>query len=122
VYLSKQNTQSDINLQGMQTFKWLFSAVNYSFYCLYSFTLIDVTRKIIFDHFNFNNATNFAQFVLTVIGVFFAYFKLRAYIRDSKIKSAMLEQDLIAKRHANFYTKWDKEFISPFEEKAIESN
>ena len=103
-------------------FKGLFSALNYGFYCLYSFTIIDITRKIIFDHFNFNNATNFAQFVLTVIGVFFAYFKLCAYIRDSKVKSAILEQDLIAKRHANFYTKWDKEFISPFKEEVIENN
>jgi len=41
---------------------------------------------------------------------------LRAYIRDAKIKSAILEQDLIAKRQANFYTKWDEEFISPFKD------
>jgi hypothetical protein len=111
VYLSRQNTHFYTNLQGMQMFRWIFSAVNYSFYCLYSFTIIDITRKIIFDHFNFNNATNFAQFVLTVIGVFFAYFKLRAYIRDSKIKSAMLEQDLIAKRNANFPVHFEKELI-----------
>lgn len=100
----------------MQTAKWLFNSLNYGFYCLYSFTLIDVIRKLIFDQFNINNATNFVQFVLTVIGVIFAWFKLKAYIRDSKTKSAILEQDLIAKRQANFYTKWDEEFISPFKE------
>jgi len=111
VYLSKQNTQSDINLQGMQTFKWLFSAINYGFYCLYSFTIIDITRKVIFDHFNFNNATNFVQFILTCIGAVFGWFKLKAYIRDSKTKSAILEQDLIAKRNANFPVRIDKELI-----------
>lgn len=94
---------------------WLIASFNYAFYCLYSFTFIDVVRKILFDHFNFNNATNFAQFVLTVIGVFFAYFKLKTYIRDSKTKSAMLEQDLIAKRNANFP-------VRTFDRETIESN
>lgn len=100
----------------MQTIKIFFNAINYGFYCFYSFTLIDVVRKIVFNEFYLSNATNFAQFLLTVIGVFFAYHKLRAYIRDAKIKSAMLEQDLIAKRNSNFYTKWDKEFIEPFKD------
>lgn len=98
----------------MQTFKWLFNSLNYGFYCLYSFTLIDVIKKLIFNEFNINNATNFVQLILTVIGVFFAYYRLRSYIRDSKIKSEILEQELIAKRNSNFYTKWDKEFIEPF--------
>lgn len=101
----------------MQTIKWLFSSVNYGFYCFYSFTLIDVIRKVVFEEFHLTNATNLAQFVLTVIGVFFAYYRLRAYIRDSKIKSEILEQDLIAKERANFYNKWDSEFIDPFKEK-----
>lgn len=100
----------------MQTFKWLFNSINYGFYCFYSFTLIDIVRKLAFESFSLNNATNFVQFVLTVIGAFFAYYKLRTYIRDAKVKSAILEQDLIAKRQANFYTKWDEEFISPFKE------
>ena len=99
----------------MQTIKWLFSSVNYVFYCFYSFTLIDVLRKIFFDEFHLTNATNFAQFLLTVIGVFFAYYKLRVYVRDAKVKSEILEQELIHKKNSNFYTKWDKEFIEPFE-------
>jgi hypothetical protein len=98
----------------MQTIKWLFSSVNYGFYCFYSFTLIDVVRKLISDEFHLTNATNFAQFLLTVIGVVFAYYKLKTYIRDAKVKSEILEQDLIAKKNSNFYTKWDKEFIEPF--------
>ena len=101
----------------MQTVKWLFNSLNYGFYCFYSFTFIDVVRKVIFDQFNLNNATNFVQFILTVIGVVFAYFKLKTYIRDSKIKSEILEQDLIEKQRANFPYNFHKEFIEPFEEK-----
>jgi len=100
----------------MQTFKWLFNSLNYGFYCLYSFTLIDVIKKVLFNQFNLSNATNFVQFLLTLIGVIFAYFRLRSYIRDSKIKSEILEQELIHKKNSNFYTKWDKEFIEPFKD------
>ena len=99
---------------NLQRMNWLVTPLNYLFYCFYSFTFIDVVFKILFDNFNLGNATNFAQFILTIIGVFFAYYKLMAYIKDSKIKSAILEQDLIAKRNANFYNKWDHEFIDPF--------
>jgi len=98
----------------MQTVKWLFNSLNYGFYCLYSFTLIDVIKKVIFNEFNLSNATNFVQFILTLIGVFFAYYRLRSYIRDSKIKSEILEEELTAKKQANFYHKWDEEFIKPF--------
>jgi len=78
----------------MQTLKWLFNSLNYGFYCLYSFTLIDVVKKVIFNQFNLSNATNFVQLILTIIGVIFAYFRLISYIRDSRIKSRMLEEDL----------------------------
>jgi len=40
----------------------------------------------------------------------FAVFKLIAYVRDSKIKSKLLEQELIAKENDNFYKKWNQEF------------
>lgn len=99
----------------MQTIKWIFSSLNYGFYCFYSFTLIDVIRKVVFDEFHLTNATNFAQFILTVIGVFFAYYKLRAYMRDSIVKSKILEQELLEKERGNFPYKWKKEFIDPFE-------
>jgi len=106
----------------MQTAKWIFNALNYGFYCLYSFTFIDVIRKLIFDQFNINNATNFVQFILTVIGVFFAYYKLKTYIRDSKIRSKILEQELLEKERSNFPYKWHKEFIFPFEKEAVKNN
>ena len=95
----------------MQTVKWLFNAFNYGFYCLYSFTLIDVVKKLSFGEFYLSNATNFVQFLLTLIGVFFAYYKLRTYIRDSKTRSKILEQELLERQNDHFYKRWNKEFL-----------
>jgi hypothetical protein len=50
---------------------------------------------------------------MTLIAVFFAYYKLRTYIRDSRIKSQILEQELREKQDNHFYKKWNKEFIEP---------
>jgi len=101
----------------MQTVKFLFNALNYGFYCLYSFTFIDVVKKVSFGEFSLSNATNFVQFLLTLIGVFFAYYKLKTYIRDSKTRSKILEQDLIDRQQMSFYKKWNQEFIEPKTEK-----
>lgn len=97
----------------MQTIKYLFNALNYGFYCLYSFTLIDVVKKLSFGEFYLSNATNFVQFLLTLIGVVFAYYKLRAYIRDSRTRSRMLEQELLEKQYEHFNKKWYHEFLEP---------
>ncbi len=80
-------------------------------YSLYSFTLLDVIKKITFGEFYLSNATNFVQFLLTLVGLFFAYYKLKTYIRDSRTRSKILEQELIEKENANFYKKWSKEFL-----------
>jgi len=48
--------------------------------------------------------------------VFFAYYKLRTYIRDSKTRSEILEQELLEKKNANFYKKWHNEFLQPKDE------
>jgi len=103
----------------MHLIKYLFNTLNYSLYCLYSYTLIDVVKKLTFGEFYLSNANNFVQFLLTLIGVFFAYYKLRTYIRDSKIRSEILEQELQEKKNANFYKKWHHEFI---EDKTNEKN
>lgn len=97
----------------MQTIRFLFNAINYCFFVLYSFTIIDVVKKVTFGEFYLSNATNFVQFILTLIGVFFAYYKLKTYIRDSRIKSQILEQELREKQDNHFYKKWNKEFIEP---------
>jgi len=97
----------------MQTIKFLFNVINYGFLVFYSYTLIDVAKKITFGEFYLSNATNLLQFLMTLIAVFFAYYKLRTYIRDSRIKSQILEQELREKQDNHFYKKWNKEFIEP---------
>lgn len=106
----------------MQTAKLLFSAVNYGFYILYGFTFIDVLKKVVFHEFYLNNAMNVSQFILTVIGVFFAWYKLKAYKRDSKTRSRILEEELRTKELDNYYRKWNKEFVSPFKESEKEND
>jgi hypothetical protein len=81
--------------------KWLFNALNYGYYCLYSFTIIDVFKKILINDFNLGNATNFVQFLASCIVLVFGYFKLITYIRDSKTRSKILEQELIEKEKEN---------------------
>lgn len=119
----------------MLLIKHTLNAINYLFYCFYSFTVIDVTQKIIFNDFYLGNITNFFQLLLTVIGVFFAYFKLLAYKRDSIIKSKMLAQEaenkeieLFFKRNAKeiketeiMFTKFGREFIDPYKYKKDEN-
>ncbi|MNQ27571.1 hypothetical protein D3C85_408310 [compost metagenome] len=98
----------------MQTAKFIFSAINYGFYILYGFTLIDVVKKLAFHEFYLDNAMNVSQLMLTIIGVFFAYYKMKAYKRDSETRSKILEQELRTKELDNFYRKYNKEFNEPF--------
>jgi predicted membrane protein len=86
------------------------SVVNYCLYGLYGFTFLDVINKISNGDFYLSNATNFVQFLLTLIGVFYAYYRLKTYIRDSRTRSKILEQELIQKENENFYKKWNKDF------------
>lgn len=104
----------------MQTVKFLFNSINYFFFVFYSFTIIDVVKKVSFGEFYISEATNFTQFILTLIGVFFAYFKLRTYIRDSRTKSQILEQELQEKRDSHFYKKFNGQFIKSFENESTD--
>lgn len=94
----------------MQTAKLLFNAINYCFYIFYSFTFIDVSKKLLFSELYLDNATNITQLILTIIGVFFAYYRLRTYIRDSRIKTMLLEEELIAKQQENHKNNTYKQF------------
>jgi predicted membrane protein len=118
----------------MLIIKHTLNAINYLFYCFFGFTLIDVTQKVIYNDFYLGNITNFFQLILTIIGVFFAYYKLMTYRRDSATKSRMLEQEaenkeieLFFKRNAKeiketelMFTKFGSEFLEPFKYKKNE--
>lgn len=98
----------------MELVKFLFNVRDYFVGIIYSFTFIDVTKKILFSEMYLNNATNVVQLLVTIVALFFGYFKLVAYVRDSKLKTKILEQELREKELNNFYRKHDSEFIKPF--------
>lgn len=100
----------------MELVKFLFNVRDYFIGIIYSFTFIDVIKKAIFSELYLDNATNVIQLLATIVALVFGYFKLLAYIRDSRIKTKILEQELRSKELANFYRKHNKEFIKPFED------
>lgn len=98
----------------MEFVKFLFNVRDYFIGVIYSFTFIDVLKKAIFSELYLDNLTNIVQLLATIVALIFGYYKLLAYIRDSRIKSKILEQELIAKERENFPGSWKKEFIEPF--------
>lgn len=94
----------------MEFVKFLFSVRDYFIGVVYSFTFIDVLKKLIFSELYLDNATNIIQLLATIVALVFGYYKLIAYIRDSKTRSEILKQDLLEKQRKNFYYKWNQEF------------
>ena len=94
----------------MHYVRYVFSCLNYIGYCLWSFSTLNFLEQILNDNFNFKSINSFLSAMAAVVALIFAVFKLLAYIRDSKIRSKMLEQELIAKENDNFYKKWNHEF------------
>ena len=90
--------------------RFVFNAINYIGYCFWSFSILNFAEQILNDNFNFKNINSFLSACAAVVALVFAIFKLLAYVRDSKIKSKLLEQELIAKENDNFYKKWNHEF------------
>ena len=94
----------------MHYLKFVFNAINYVGYCLWGFSTINFLEQLLNDNFNYKNINSFLSACAAIVALVFAVFKLLAYIRDSKIKSKLLEQELIAKENDNFYKKWNHEF------------
>jgi hypothetical protein len=108
----------------MHYVKLIFNAINYVGYCFWSFSILNFVEQILNDNFNFRNINSFLSAMAAVVALIFAIFKLIAYVRDSKTKSKILEQELIKMEHNNFPYSWDKEFIKPFkkEEEEYDNN
>lgn len=94
----------------MHYLKFIFNAINYIGYCLWSFSTLTFLEELLNDNFNYKNINSFLSACAAIVALVFAIFKLLAYVRDSKIKSKLLEQELIAKENDNFYKKWNHEF------------
>ena len=89
----------------MHYLKFVFNAINYVGYCLWGFSTINFLEQLLNDNFNYKNINSFLSACAAIVALVFAIFKLLAYIRDSKIKSKLLEQELIALKH--YTTKWN---------------
>lgn len=98
----------------MEFVRFLFNVRDYFIGIIYSFTFIDVIKKAIFSELYLDNFTNVVQLLATIVALVFGYYKLLAYIRDSRIKTKILEQELITKERDNFPGTWGKKFIEPF--------
>lgn len=94
----------------MHYLKFIFNVINYIGYCLWGFSTINFLEQLLNDNFNYKNINSFLSACAAIVALVFAIFKLLAYVRDSKIKSKLLEQELIAKENDNFYNKWNHEF------------
>lgn len=94
----------------MHYLKFIFNVINYIGYCLWGFSTINFLEQLLNDNFNYKNINSFLSACAAIVALVFAIFKLLAYVRDSKIKSKLLEQELIAKENDNFYKKWNHEF------------
>lgn len=90
--------------------RFVYNIINYVGYCFWSISILNFIEQILNDNFNFKNINSFLSACAAIVALIFAVFKLLAYIRDSKIKSKLLEQELIEKSNANFYKKWNHEF------------
>lgn len=94
----------------MRYLKFIFNVINYIGYCLWGFSTINFLEQLLNNNFNYKNINSFLSACAAIVALVFAIFKLLAYVRDSKIKSKLLEQELIAKENDNFYNKWNHEF------------
>jgi len=64
-----------------------------------------------------SNISTFVNLLVAVAGLVYLVVRTIHFIRMSKLHIESKKQDIIAKKQANYYNKWDKEFIDPFKEK-----
>jgi len=102
----------------MHYVKLIFNAFNYTGYCLWGFSVISFLDQVLNATFNYKNINSFLSCMAAIVALIFAVFKLLAYIRDSRIKTKLLEEELIDKHnknkfnsgHIDFYDKFNNEF------------
>jgi len=94
----------------MHYVRLIFNAFNYIGYCFWSISILSFFEQVLNDNFSFKNINSFLSACAAFVALIFAVFKLIAYIRDSKIKSKILEEELIQKQNENFYNKFNSNF------------
>jgi len=84
----------------------------------WSITIMDVLPIIMSGQITsqlLNSISGIVNLLLAVAGLVYLVFRTIHFIRMSKLHIESKKQDIIAKKQANFYNKWDKEFLDPFE-------
>jgi hypothetical protein len=90
--------------------KSVLSLLNCLGYFLWGVSILSFLDDVLNATFDFKNINSFLSMITAILALVFAFFKLIAYIRDSNIKSKILEQELFEKENNNFRKKWNKEF------------
>lgn len=86
----------------------------------WSVTMMDVLPIIFSGQIGtqlLGSISGIVNLLLAIAGLVYLIVRLVHFVRMSKLIIESKKQDIIAKKNANFYTKWDKEFIDPFKEK-----
>ena len=102
----------------MHYVRYAFSSINYIGYCLWGFSTLNFLEQLLNASFNYKNINSFLSSLAAIVALIFAIFKLLAYIRDSRIKTKLLEEELIDNHnknrfnsgHVDFYDKFNNEF------------
>lgn len=84
--------------------------LNFFGYFLWGISITNFLDQLLNATFDFKNINSFLSMVTAILALFFAFYKLKAYIRDSKTKSKILEEELFERQNNNFYNKFNKEF------------
>lgn len=104
----------------MQQIKDFLNFLDFLVGTFWSFTMMDILPIVFSGQITsqlLSSVSGIVNLLLAIAGLIYLVVRLIHFIRMSKLHIESKKQDIIAKKHANFYTKWDKEFIDPFKEK-----
>jgi len=104
----------------MQQIKDFLNFLDFIVGTFWSITMMDVLPIIFSGQIGtqlLSSMSGVVNLLLAIAGLAYLVVRLIHFIRMSKLHIESKKQDIIAKQRANFYTKWDKEFIDPFKDK-----
>lgn len=104
----------------MQQIKDFLNFLDFIVGTYWSITMMDVLPLVFSGNIQkelLSSISGLVNLLLAIAGLVYLVVRLIHFVRMSKLLIESKKQDIIAKKHANFYTKWDKEFIDPFKEK-----
>jgi len=103
----------------MQQIKDFLNVLDFLVGTYWSITMLDVLPIIFSGQIStqiLSSVSGVVNLLLAIAGLIYLVVRLIHFIKMSKLHIESKKQDIIAKKHANFYTKWDKEFLDPFKE------